>query len=116
MTPKTATTPATRLIMPIGLILLLILSGVIFRYDNYLHHVSGIDEILVPVSTDSAPIASNTIGMGMGASNIYNFDEGKKTFDADGWGWLTWSLEIEKHMKARAMSAQPGPLLLQRGQ
>jgi hypothetical protein len=106
MKPKTATTPATRLIMPIGLIFLLVLSGIIFRYDNYVHHASSIDEILVPVSTDSLPIAFNTIGVGMVASNIYNFDAGKKTFDADGWVWLTWSPEIEKHMKARAMSAQ----------
>lgn len=43
MTPKIATLPSTRLIMPIGLILLLILSGIIFRYENYVHHDSGID-------------------------------------------------------------------------
>lgn len=104
MSHRTQDKPFSHLLIPLILILMVAIAGVSFRYYNYEHHPKSVDEILLPVSPQPSGLTSSSIGVGLVVANVYNFDAGKKTFDADGWIWITWSADVEKQLKKRSMA------------
>ena len=93
-----------QLLLPLALIILMAFAVIAFRFYTYEFHTESIDEVLLPVSPEPSQAAFNSIGVGIVAGNLYNFDAGKKSFDADGWFWITWSPEADKQMKRKSMT------------
>ena len=93
-----------QLLLPLALIILMAFAVIAFRFYTYEFHAESIDEVLLPVSPEPSKAAFNSIGVGMVAGNLYNFDAGKKTFDADGWIWITWSPEADQQMKRKSLT------------
>lgn len=106
MSSATRPSPFLKLLLPLGVILMMGFAGIGFRYYNYEHHPRSIAEVLNPVSPEKTQITPNSIGVGLVVGNVYNFDAGQKTFDADGWLWVTWSTEVDKQLKGRGMTIQ----------
>ncbi len=102
MNPQRSLKRIEEVILLYGLIIFMSIVLVVFwRIENAHNPPRSSQELLIPLPEENAGKVSNSIEVGLLINNIYNFEAGQKTFDADGWVWLKWSPDIEKLMKAQ---------------
>ncbi|MEY3288075.1 MAG: hypothetical protein RLZZ419_317 [Pseudomonadota bacterium] len=93
------------IIIPFAIVLILSAIVLILIQLNYFdeHKIQSRDQ-LISVVTTSARSPDSSIQIGAYIDNIYNLSINNKTFNANGWVWVTWSEKAEEFFQSRKLT------------
>jgi hypothetical protein len=77
-----------------------------WRLYSATHPAKTYQERLILQAEENEVPGPGWIKVGMLINNVYNFESTHRTFDADGWIWLTWTPEIEQAMQKHQVEPQ----------
>ncbi|UOA08687.1 hypothetical protein [Methylobacter sp. S3L5C] len=92
-------------IVPFATVLILTIILMVLIQLNYFdaHKIQSKDQIISVVAT-SPRSPDSSIQIGSYIDNIYNLSIDNKTFDANGWVWVTWSEKAEEFFQSRKLT------------
>ncbi len=93
------------IIVPFIIVLILITILMVLIQLNYFdsQKLQSKDQLISTIAT-SAISPDSSIQIGAYIDNIYNLSISNKTFDANGWVWVTWPQKIEDFFQARKLT------------
>jgi hypothetical protein len=88
-----------------GFIGILVILGIGSRWLSSHQQTQLNHESLTLIDSAGQVDPRSEIELGVRVENIYNFDAGQRTFDADGFVWLKWSATLQKRLHDANLTA-----------